>query len=139
MGIRKRISDPYSEETKRVDRRLREGAPPVAPPKPSLVQREKFVLALSKVPVGQTFKSGKFFREYADKWMQGKWDIWGQTLYILPGYKLGTDGSVFCTHPTVGRHNCNKRGIKPMLRLKGEQRTWYSQVIHWIDETVWDY
>ena len=138
MPIRSRISDPFSDSVKKFERRVKEGAPPVAPPKPSLKERCKFVEALERVPVGTTFHTTKFFRTIADKYMVERYQIWGQILYILPAYKLLIDKNVECTGASVGRHNANKRGIKPMLRLNGPTKTWYSQTLHWIEDTVYD-
>jgi hypothetical protein len=138
MPIRKRISDPYGDDVKRFEKRLREGAPPPTPKKPNAATREPFVRALMAVPVGKQFESNQFFRKIMDTYLVIKYEIWGQTLYIMPGYMNLDDKFVKCTGATVGRHNANKRGIKPRLNLKGDARTWYSQVLHWIEDTEYD-
>lgn len=138
MPIRKRLSDPFGDSVKRFERQLKEGRPPPAPKKPSAVERAPFVDALMAVPMGKCFDKSVFFRKHFDKAITASFKIWGQTLYIMPAYMYLDEGTVKCTGASVGRHNPNRRGIKPMLRLKGEPRTWYSQVIHWIDDTVYD-
>jgi hypothetical protein len=138
MPIRTRISNPFSEETKRFGKRMREGAPPPVPKKPDAQTREPLVKALMGVPVGKRFKRSQFFREIADHYMVDKYVIWFQTLYIMVGYKNINEDYVECTGATIGRINPNKRGVRPMLRLQGEQKTWFTQILRWIEETEFD-
>lgn len=138
MPIRKRLSDPYSDDIAKFDRRLKHGAPPPAPPKPSLKQREAFVRSLLSVPIGQTIDRRKYFHTFSDRYMTERFEIWGQIVYILPLHKFLDSETIECTGACVGRHNLNSYGVKPRHRLTGEQRTWYSQVLHWIEDTVFD-
>lgn len=139
MPIRKRLSDPFSDDVAKFERRMKYGAPPPTPPKPSLKEREAFVRELMNYPeVGKMLEKDKFFRTWADRYMTLHFKIWGQDLFILPGHALLDERFVRVAHPTIRRINPDRRGIRPMLRLKGEPRTWYSQVLHWIEDTVWD-
>jgi hypothetical protein len=138
MPIRKRISDPYSDDVKRVEKRMREGAPPPCPKKPDAATREPFVKALKAVPVGEEFDRQTFFRRIVDNYLITKYEIWGQSLFIMPGYLSIDERFVRCTGCTVARINPNKRGVKPRLNLRGEPRTWYTQVLRWIEETEYD-
>ena len=138
MAIRPRISDPYGAKAKQFERILKEGRPPSAPKKPSAVEREPVMRALKDYPLTKRFERHDFFRKIADYYAQEKFEIWGQTIYIMPGYIHLDEVYVRCTEPTIGRVNPNRHGVRPMLRLKGEARTWYSQVLHWIEDTEFD-
>jgi hypothetical protein len=118
---------------------MRFGAPPSAPPKPSAAQREPFVRRLLEYPLGQEFPKERFFRTWADRYQVEHFHIWGQDIFIIPGVIFLPEGGwVRVTEPTIRRINPDRRGVRPMLRLKGQPKTWYSQVLHWIDETVYE-
>ncbi len=139
MSIRPRITKAYTDELKDYERRRLRGPVPPAPPKPTKAEREQFVIALRRVPVGEIMPTREFFAKVRDYYALKKFECWGVEVCIMPGWKHLLGDNVECTGATVRRAQINKRGVKLMCRLRGDPKTWYGQVIRWIGETEYEW
>jgi len=135
MPIRQRITKEGTHELKEYERRRLRGPRPKAPPKPSKAEREKFVNALLRLPVGETLSRKEFTARIDDMYVFAKYKVWGYELCILPLYKYLPESRYEITGASVQRTIRNEEGKQLRCKLRGEQGTWYGQVIRWIADT----
>lgn len=138
MPIRPRITAEDTRELKDFDRRMKRGPRPPAPPKPTKAERQEFVRALRKVPVGETFERKFFSRNIDEFYSTSTFMVWGFELCILPLYRHQPNDKIEVTGAFVMRKTVNEEGKKLRCRFKDDRRTWYGQVIRWIMETEYD-
>lgn len=136
MPIRKRITDPYSQETRDFDKHRKYGKPPPAPRKPTAEDRKPIYDAIMSVPVGKAFSNAEWRDRYILPFMAKQYDLWGVKLALYPTAKRDSLNRDVCTGVYVSMLDRDKRtGMLTGISLSGTDKTiWYGQIIRWIQE-----
>lgn len=138
MPIRKRITDPYSQETRDFDNRRKYGRPPPAPKKPTLQERKPFVDDLEAIPVGKSFTNAEWRDRYIVPYLRKQHELFGARLAIYPTSRRGNDNRDLCTGVLIRMLDKDERtGQHPQIMLKatgGSTANWYGHIIRWIRE-----
>jgi hypothetical protein len=134
MPIRPRLTKPDGDEYKEFTRFMKEGPRPKPPRKPSKAERQPFIDALMQVPLYKKYKRRAFNRLVIDKYITRTFNVYGKTLYIYPRYHSVDDECVRCTGALVGTVETDRHGRKISFFPDGDPRTWYAQVLNYLDE-----
>jgi hypothetical protein len=137
MPIRKRVTDPYSQEYKDFNRYMVQGKPPTAPRKPTSEERKPFFDAIHSMPVGRTVSHEVFYKQYTLPFLKCTYILWGVELAIYPVAIRQSDGSHRFTGCQVAMVRPSRCGKFPLKRLNGDKDAWYGEVIRWIQDTIY--
>ena len=136
MPIRKRLSDPYGQDTADFNKRLKYGAPPPTPKKPTAEERKPFHDAIMSIPIGKAFTNDVWRERYILPFMTRQYELWGVRLALYPTQKRDSRNRDVCTGVHVRMFDKdNRTGHYPTIHLGGSnQAIWYGQIIRWIHE-----
>ena len=136
MPIRKSITDPDGAEAKEIKRFLRDGPLPKSPSKrPSAQEREPLIAALRGLPIGVNMSKQTWIDRYSTPYLTMKFVLWGVEFGLYPMGRTEHNETKSCTGAFVKAITRTRRGIQPMLSLKGTfNPSWYRQILDWIED-----
>jgi hypothetical protein len=136
MAIRPRITNPYSDDVKQFEKRMKEGPAPKAPRKPTAEERKPLLDALHAVQVGVALTPAEWRNRYVLPSLHKTYDVWGVKLALYPTATLNSKGKHVLTGVLVIQVERNGRGVQPKKQLYGPKRElWYGEIIRWLEDT----